>query len=595
MQTYFRALLCLLALAVLSTPDFAQQDSQIPTFVTRTDVVLIPVVVRSKSGPVEDLKPEQFSVTEDGKPQKLASAELVKTGTKVERRMRDGEFSNELVAPQPARLSIIGIDMINTPFLDQTFAREQLLKYVADSINVNEQVAVFEMNRDGSIRQLHDISTDSRLLVAAIKSMKGSLTGQSAESKTTPVYSKVDAQRSVMASDSNPNLGTGDPGLARAANEEQAFQAFKESSAGAGGFELRRNMEATLSSMRQIVEAFSGAPGRKSFIWITGSFPFDINGSADLISPKQYFTGSTQEADAYYKTHDGALPPLPDSTSVVNDNELNPLRQKFRTLMQQFAGGNIVLYPVDARGLLTLGLEAADEHTNELLVQLDRQRNQISHLTIQNMANMTGGKTCYNRNEIVSCVRDASSESEQYYLLSYYRDKNSNKQGWRKLSVKVDQPGVEVRTRTGYFYGNDAKDKNARDREISAAMRSNIPFTSIAFSARFMSATGDGNKKAVKYEIFIPPATVDAANPGDNKVQLEIIAVAGTPKDPKVDLVAETLGKDFTPEVMAVVRKQGIAYNNTLKLPPGEYSVHFMVRNVATNVVGSVIAPLKVE
>jgi hypothetical protein len=354
-------------------------------------------------------------------------------------------------------------------------------------------------------------------------------------------------------------------------------------------------MEATLSSMRQIGEAFSGAPGRKAFIWITGSFPFDLSGSGDLISPQTFFSGSTMETAAYYRTHNGALPPMAETAHLVSDVDLSPLRQQFRTLLQQFASGNIALYPVDARGVMTLNIEAADAHTNKVLLQFDKERAQTSQLTIETIAQMTGGKACFNKNDIVSCVRDASHDSEQYYLLSYYRDKKNNKQGWRKLSVKVDLPDVEVRSRTGFFYGSDAADKNARNRAFSTAMKSSVPFSSVPFSAKFLATTPGSNNKLVKFEIYIPPKTVELVDQGEDKLQLEVIAVASTAKDPHVDQVAEMLGSNLPPEAIAAIHQQGIAYDNVLKLPPGEYSVHFLVRNVATNAIGSVIAPLKVE
>ena len=162
--------------------------------------------------------------------------------------------------------------------------------------------------------------------------------------------------------------------------------------------------------------------------------------------------------------------------------------------------------------------------------------------------------------------------------------------------MKVDQPDVEVRARTGYFYGSDAGDKNARTRAFNAAMKSSVPFSSVPFSAKFLATTPGGNKKLVKFEIYLPPETFESADQGDNKIQLEVIAVASTPKDQRVDQVAELLGGgNLPPEAIAAIHQQGMAYNNVLKLPPGEYTVRFMVRNVATNVIGSVIAPLKVE
>ncbi|HYW38194.1 MAG TPA: VWA domain-containing protein [Terriglobales bacterium] len=593
MSNRFRALLASLTLLISCAPGWTEQNTETPTYRSKTDVVLVPVVVRSTNGPVEGLKPEQVSVTEDGKPQKVASVELIKTGTRVRRPEKPGEFSNELVAPGPARLTIIGIDMINTPFLDQAFARQEILKYLAGSISPDDQFAIFGMYRDGSVRLLHDISSDTTALAAAIKGTTGEIPNSAADTKTTPIQSQAEAAQ-IITGRIKTDRPT-DPGLKNAQDEEQAWQQFKETTGGPAAFDLLRNMEATLSSMRQIGEAFSGAPGRKAFIWITGSFPFDLSGSGDLVSPQTFFAGSSMETAAYYTTHGGALPPMAETSHLVSDVDLSPLRQQFRTLLQQFASGNIALYPVDARGVMTLNIEAADAHTNKVLLQFDKERAQTSQLTIETIAQMTGGKACFNKNDIVSCVRDASRDSEQYYLLSYYRDKKNNKQGWRKLSVKVDQPDVEVRSRTGYFYGSDAGDKNARNRAFNTAMKSSVPFSSVPFSAKFLATTPERNNKLVKFEIYIPPKTVESVDQGDNKLQLEVIAVASTAKDPHVDQVAEMLGSNLPPEAIAAIHQQGIAYDNVLKLPPGEYSVHFLVRNVATNAIGSVIAPLKVE
>jgi len=600
MTNRFRALLTWLTLVipfVPVVPGWAQQNGQIPTYRSRTDVVLVPLVVRSKSGPVEGLKAEQISVTEDGKPQKIASVELIKTGARVTWRAVPGEFSNELVAPGPARLTIIGIDMINTPFLDQAFGRQQLLKYLAGSIQAGGQIALFGMYRDGSVRLLHDISTDPAVLATAIKGLTGALPNSAAETKPAPAYSQQEiATRLTTDTSADKPVATLDnPAFKRAVDEEQALLEFKESTSGTRALELVRNMEATLSSMRQIGEAYSGAPGRKAFIWITGSFPFDLNGTGELLSPQTVFTGNTQQTGTYQAGHSGALPPMPEASSLVKDIDLSPLRQQFRTMLQQFAAGNIVLYPLDARGVMTQDFEVADGHTNEILLQLQKERVQASQSTMETMAKMTGGKACYNKNDIVSCLRDADRDSDEYYLLTYYRDKNNNKPGWRKLSVKVDQPDAEVRARSGYFFGSDGGDKNARNRAFSAAMNSSVPFTSVPFSAKFLTTTPGGNKKLVKFEIYIPPATVDSVDQGDHKFQMEVVAVAGTPKDPRVDQVGEVLGGNLPPEAVTAIHQQGLAYNNVLKLPPGEYRVHFMVRNVTTNTVGSVIAPLKVE
>ncbi len=590
MLTRCRVVCALSAILIASVPSWTQQDST-PTFKSKTDVVLVPVIVKRKNEPVEGLKAEQFTVQEDGKQQRIASVELIKTVKDLKRVQARGEFSNELVAPGPARLSIIAIDMINTPFLDQAYAREQVLKYLAGAVKTDEQVAIVGMYANGSVRLIHDISNDSATLAQAVKGLTGVVNAADPSSVANSNRRELESQ--LMGS--NPNASVGDPSLTRAVDEAQALQEYKSESFGTAGFALRRRLEATLTSMQQIGAAYAGAPGRKTFIWITGSFPFEIGGSAELTSPIATFSGTSQDAGHYQAQHSGALPPLPESQTMVDDTDLAPLRQQFHSMLQQFANANVVMYPVDARGLMALSLDASESHYNQILQDLKRTKVAISQLTMENMSKLTGGKACYNKNEIADCVNEATRDSDEYYLLSYYRDKKRDKPGWRKLSVKVNQPDVEVRARTGYYYGSDPADKNARTRAVSEALASRVPFSAVGFSARFFPATAAGNTKTVKYEIYIPPSTIELADQGDGKLQFEVIAVASSAKDPKVDQVAELIGGNLPPQAIAAIHQQGIAYNSALKLPPGQYLVRFLVRNTADNAIGTVMAPLRVD
>ena len=48
-----------------------------PTFRTNTNLVIVNVAIKDKSGkPIEDLKKDQFTLLEDGKPQQIAVFEL---------------------------------------------------------------------------------------------------------------------------------------------------------------------------------------------------------------------------------------------------------------------------------------------------------------------------------------------------------------------------------------------------------------------------------------------------------------------------------------------------------------------------------------
>jgi hypothetical protein len=51
----------------------------------------------------------------------------------------------------------------------------------------------------------------------------------------------------------------------------------------------------------------------------------------------------------------------------------------------------------------------------------------------------------------------------------------------------------------------------------------------------------------------------------------------------------------LVPVVVSNNQRTGLNYNNDLVLPPGEYSVHFVVRDNLTGRLGTVSAPLQVK
>lgn len=72
----------------------------------------------------------------------------------------------------PTRLTIIVLDMINTPFSDQAYAKRELLKYLADSIDSSQPTSPMVITRSG-LKVIHDFTTDPEVLAAALKKVQG--------------------------------------------------------------------------------------------------------------------------------------------------------------------------------------------------------------------------------------------------------------------------------------------------------------------------------------------------------------------------------------------------------------------------------------
>ena len=162
----------------------------------------------------------------------------------------------------------------------------------------------------------------------------------------------------------------------------------------------------TLTGFQQIAEHVSNVPGRKSLVWVTGGFPFSID---------------------------------PRNASV----DVGVAFEAYQHTMHLLSSQMISVYPVDVRGVLTLGHDASVERDNKgnsppnesLSDESSRQTDILN--TMRAFSDMTGGQAYLNSNDTRSAVRAAARDGLVYYLLTYPVDKSDRRQGWRKINVKV--------------------------------------------------------------------------------------------------------------------------------------------------------------
>ena len=74
----------------------------------------------------------------------------------------------------PSQLLIIAIDLVDTPFLEQGRARQQLLKYLSEDLPT-QPFALVAITKNG-LHQIHSFSSDPAALAAALRRMEVSTT-----------------------------------------------------------------------------------------------------------------------------------------------------------------------------------------------------------------------------------------------------------------------------------------------------------------------------------------------------------------------------------------------------------------------------------
>lgn len=559
----FLPVLLLLLITIAGGDDKNQAGA---TFTSRTEMVLVPVVVTDKSGThATGLSKEDFELLENGKSRPIASFEEVKSTTNRPARvaMPRGTYSNALSDDSsPKRLTIFALDLVNTPFMDQSYARQQLMKFLASRISSQEPIALVAIKANG-IQVLHDFTSDPAVLVEALKRVTGAI----------PALNGAFAGDVVSA-------------------EAAAFAGFSTAPEAYAALVEREAITVTLEAFQHVAEAFAGVPGRKSLIWATAGFPFALDPiSGTILMPHTFTQGSTKVAGGGTMTRNGTLAPLPDAAQVNFQEDLSSLEPLYQRTLQTLNDAGISVYPVDARGLIVF-FPGADVSRIQGIGSVKQAIFQSTRDTMEGFADMTGGKAFYNRNDLDVAFQKAADDSSTYYMLGYYLDKNA-KPGWHKLQVKVKRQGTEVRARNGFFV-TDTKRVDNRKMDISLALVSPLDYTALPLTVRWTDTKAGGAKKKIHFQINLPPNTnlVDVSN--NNLVNLEFVVVVRKPTGDAADQFAQHVETNLKPDTLLAYQKDGLNYGNDVIVPPGDYSVRFVVRDNMDGRMGSVLAPLQV-
>jgi hypothetical protein len=126
---------------------------------------------------VSGLRKEAFQIEENGKVHAVSIFEETKT-EKPARHAKDSTFdahSNFLLGDdRPWRITIVVLDMINTPWMRQLEAKRRLTDYLLRSALRDEPTAIFGLTGRG-LRQLHPFTTETKVLIDALQKLKLSL------------------------------------------------------------------------------------------------------------------------------------------------------------------------------------------------------------------------------------------------------------------------------------------------------------------------------------------------------------------------------------------------------------------------------------
>jgi len=558
------------------------QKSGVPAPAVRVSVrlVLADAVVTDKDGKVvTGLGAQDFTVLEDGKPQKVTNisfeqpAELARALSAQRGSLPPNVTTSrpEYRMPPGAPVVVL-LDALNTPIQDQGRIRLELIKYLDTQLQPGQPIAVYTLAR--SLRLLQDFTDDSALVKAAVQSFNPTV---SQELELSDVE-----QRLPRISGALPDSGVRGPSR----NATLFLQRMRDFYDDQANVIIDMRVGMTLTAFRAIAQAVSGLPGRKSLIWVSGSFPI--------------------------ATYTRVIKYSADGDNDPNRVAINELYEdRIRETASALTDARLAVYPVDARGLvgqLLGGAENQGVNKAGLLVggaeyaqnlQLASGSLQDVQATMKQVAGDTGGKFFINQNELEHSVALSMADGSSYYLLAYTPQSKPDSK-FHKIEVKVNRPGVTVRARRGYYAplsNEDSKTAKQREAEVGIAMQLGSPgATGVTFDARVVPPPPAAKAK-VGVDFIVDPTTISAEDAGGGSKALALeFHVAAYGADRKMAGQKDVAIKPtLKPADFARIQQQGVPYHVDVELPPGRYTLRLGVVDQHSGYVGTADLPVAIE
>jgi VWFA-related protein len=221
-----------------------------PVVRVNTRLVEVDVVVHHKGEAVADLTQDDFIVFDNGKPRKVAAFNVISSGTRPKSApLPPGTVSNRLNTggQEPAGMTVVLYDMLNTAPDDQSWARQALFQYLS-TLQKGDHFALYSLGK--TLGVIQDFTDDPDRLIKAARRFSP---------ETSPDQAADDLAADLLAS--APDLGDA---IANGL-QQNAIMSMQDMA------QINRAV-ITTKAMELIARHLQGLPGRKKLIWISSSF-----------------------------------------------------------------------------------------------------------------------------------------------------------------------------------------------------------------------------------------------------------------------------------------------------------------------------------
>lgn len=529
------ALAAVLAGMMAGTPMVAQQQSSNGTFTLKvqSDIVLTNVVVRDKKTGevVKGLKASDFTILENGKPQKIASfdyqnvdeAAVLHEKTTVSGKASiadmlngNGNFSEEPAALKDHRLIVMFFDLSSMQPEDVDRAVEAAQNYINKKMQPADLVALVSLDTGLSLDQ--DFTADKTALLKGVGK-----------------YNGTEGTGFANGNEGGNSGGTADDASSFTADDSE-YNAL--------------NTDRELYAIRSIAKSLERVDQRKSLLYFSGGVT--RQGIENQASMRAATNEAVKANMAIYSVDSRGLQAL----SPVGDASTGSLRGT-----AAYSGG---------------------------AMQSNLDANFGSQEMLATLSSDTGGKAFFDSNDFAPAFQQIQHDTEAYYILGFHSTNTARDGSYRHLTVKLNRGDVKLDYRPGYYAPADFKHQKTEDREeaLTEQMRSDLPATDVAVYLQALYFRLEDNKFFVPVSLIVPGSQIPFIKNGDrDKANIDVMGQVKDAQGIIVGNVRDTV--KLALDSAQQVQRKNIQYSTGFTLAPGRYHLKFVVRENETGRMGS--------
>jgi VWFA-related protein len=257
---------------------------------------------------------------------------------------------------------------------------------------------------------------------------------------------------------------------------------------------------------------------------------------------------------------------------------------------------NLAIYSVDTRGLQAVSplgdastgsLRGTGAYTGGALAN-NMNANFATQEVMSTLSTDTGGKAFLDSNDFSPAFAQVQRDTSAYYAIGFHSSNPARDGRYRKLTIKVNRPGVKLEYRPGYYAPADFQHagKEDRERDLDEQLASDLPATDMAVYLDTLYFRLDENQFYVPVSLIVPGSQIPFVKGGDkDKATLDIIGTVLDEARRPIGHARETVKLNLDPSLQA--RQKNIQYTTSFNLPPGKYHLKFVVRENQTGQMGS--------